>query len=74
MALSNVLAGATTSVVSETTAGATFGTTTEAIDATEEATEDIDGTDISQTSTGSLGIHVHRFVFHALQGPDQDSS
>ena len=51
--LKTALAGATTSVIRETAAGVTFDTTNEAI----EATEDIDGTDISQASTGSLGIH-----------------
>ena len=51
--LETALDGATTSVVRETAAGVTCDTTNEAI----EATEDIDGTDISQTSTGSLGIH-----------------
>ena len=51
--LETALDGATTSVVRETAAGVTFDTTNEAI----EATADIDGTDISQTSTtGSLGI------------------
>ena len=66
--LKTALAVATTSVVSETTVDATFGTTNAAI----EATEDIDGTGISQTSTGSLGIHQpysrHKTLILGLAG------